>query len=85
MPSVAKAAAVEESGGDSVPWEFTEEAVEASREGAFTPYEKEMKANNSLNATFLINNPWLEVPQPGSGRHSDGRAVRGRLSQANAD
>ena len=66
MPSAAKAAAVEESGGDSVPWEFTEEAVEASREGAFTPYEKEMKANNSLNATFMINNPWLEVPPPGS-------------------
>ena len=68
MPSAAKAAAVEEeSGGDSsVPWEFTEAAVEASREGAFTPYEKEMKANNSLNQTFLINNPWLEVPPPGS-------------------
>ena len=48
-----------------VPREFTPGAVAASREGAFTPYKKAMQANNSLNSTFLQNNPWLRTPCPG--------------------
>ena len=52
-------------GMTDVPPEFAPETVEASREGAFTPYREEMKANNSLNATFLQNNPWLQAPRTG--------------------
>ena len=51
---------------EAPPWEFTPEAVEASREGAFEPYKSEMRANNALPATFLQNNPWLATPEPGS-------------------
>jgi ectoine hydroxylase-related dioxygenase (phytanoyl-CoA dioxygenase family) len=68
----SKAAAVEapqqERDGvdEPVPWEFTPEAVEASREGAYEPYKAEMKENNSLPATFMQNNPWLATPAPGT-------------------